>query len=103
MEAAIALSKMFTEAGVQQSFPGDCTELLPYIDYVESFIPSSDGVGKLQRLFAQNRSPFHVLPLSKSDTPEIQLLFKNSGNSETETVVIFSGNETQRPFWSHIC
>ena len=99
MEAAIALSKVFTEAGVQHSFPGDFTmELLPYIDYDESFAPSSDDIGKLQRLFAQNRSPFQVLPFSKSDTPEIQLLFKNFGDSGIETVVIFSGNETHRPY-----
>ncbi|PMD15602.1 hypothetical protein NA56DRAFT_709733 [Hyaloscypha hepaticicola] len=98
MEAAIALSKMFTEAGVQHSFPGDFTmELLPYIDYDESFAPSSDDVGKLQRLFAQKGSQFQVLTPVKSDAPEIQLLFKNFGNSGIETVVIFSGNETHRP------
>jgi hypothetical protein len=97
MEAAIALSKVFTEAGVQHSFPGDFTmELLPYIDYDESFAPSSDDIGKLQRLFAQNGSPFQVLPFSKSDTPKIQLLFRNFGKSGIGTVVTFSGNETHR-------
>ncbi len=73
--------KCFTEAAVQHSFPGDFTmKLLPYIDYDESFAPSSDDAGKLQRLFAQNGSSFQVLPFSKSDTPEIQLLFKDFGN-----------------------
>ena len=98
MEAAIALSKVFTEAGVQHSFPGDFTmELLPYIDYDESLIPSSDDVGKLQRLFTQNGSPFQVLPFNESGIPEIELLFKNFINSENETVVTFSGKETHRP------
>ncbi len=72
-------------------------ELLPYIDYDESFAPSSDDVGKLQRLFAQKGSQFQVLTPIKSDAPEIQLLFKNFGNSGIETVVIFSSNETHRP------
>ena len=38
-----------------------------------------------------------VLPFRKSDTPEIQLLFKNLGKSGIEAVVIFSGNESHRP------
>jgi hypothetical protein len=92
MEAAIAVSKILTDSGVQHVFSGDTTiELLPYIDYDPSFIPSSDDTGKLQRLFSQKGSPFQVLPFDESGTPVIELLYNDEKDSEKTTIVTFSG------------
>jgi hypothetical protein len=97
MEAAIALSKIFTDAGVQHSFSGDSTvELLPYIDYDESFVPSPDDTGKLHRLFTQKGSPFQVLSFDERGIPGIDLLFKDEKDAKNTTMVIFSGETFHR-------
>jgi hypothetical protein len=101
MEAAIAMSKILTDAGVQYAFPGDTAiELLPYIDYDQSFTPSSDDAGKLRRLFTQQGSPFQVSLVNESGTSGVDILFKNEKDGRENLVITLSGKKFHGPQYS---
>jgi hypothetical protein len=91
MEAAIALSRTLTEAGIQHSFPGGTLiQLHPYdwdqtADYKTRSRPDPDDE-QLQCLFSAHGSKFHILVPDHPFEPTLSLRFKDRKHREKITV-----------------
>jgi hypothetical protein len=91
MEAAIALSRALTDAGIQHSFPGGTLiQLHPYnpqqiADHKTTSRPDPDDE-QLQSLFEQHGSKFHVLEPDHPFEPTLSLRFKDRKHKEHITI-----------------
>lgn len=101
MEAAIALSRILTNAGIQHSFPGgSLIKLLPYKPNGQpvnntSWDPEID-IQKVHKLFELHTGPFQILPTRPHfDRLKLYLRFSDHLHGENITVY-FSGKRLSR-------
>jgi hypothetical protein len=101
IEAAIALSRTFTEAGIEHSFPGGTLiKLLPYSPNEEDDKPSwgsETDKEKLHRLFGAHGSKFRVLEGDHPFEPTMSLGFMVRKHREKITVE-FPGQPPSKSF-----